>query len=125
MIDAIDRLAKRGLSGNLKVPTYAGGTIRTEFEVLTGLALEFFPGVQYPYFEIADKPIPGIVRTLSQQGYRTTAIHPNSGVFWNRNQAYRQIGFDEFVSGHAFDPNGGPVEGDLDLAGRDAGPITQ
>ena len=96
------RLAKRGLSGELKVPTYAGGTIRTEFEVLTGLALAFFPGVQYPYFEIADKPIPGIVRTLSRQGYQTTAIHPNTGVFWNRNQAYEQLGFDQFIDEKAF-----------------------
>lgn len=96
------RLAKRGLSGELKVPTYAGGTIRTEFEVLTGLALAFFPGVQYPYFEIADRPIPGIVRTLSRQGYQTTAIHPNTGVFWNRNQAYQQLGFDRFVDINAF-----------------------
>lgn len=96
------RLAKRGLSGELQVPTYAGGTIRTEFEVLTGLALAFFPGVQYPYFEIADRPIPGIVRTLSRQGYQTTAIHPNSGVFWNRNQAYQQIGFDRFIDDKAF-----------------------
>ena len=96
------RLAKRGLSGEMQVPTFAGGTIRTEFEVLTGLALAFFPGVQYPYFEIADKPIPGIVRTLARQGYQTTAIHPNSGVFWNRNQAYQQIGFDRFVDEKAF-----------------------
>ena len=96
------RLAKRGLSGEMKVPTYAGGTIRTEFEVLTGLALAFFPGVQYPYFEIAEQPIPGIVRTLSRQGYQTTAIHPNSGVFWNRNQAYKQIGFDRFIDEKAF-----------------------
>jgi phosphoglycerol transferase MdoB-like AlkP superfamily enzyme len=96
------RLARRGLSGEMHVPTFAGGTIRTEFEVLTGLALAFFPGVQYPYFEIADRPIPGIVRTLSRQGYQTTAIHPNSGVFWNRNQAFKQIGFDRFVDEKEF-----------------------
>ncbi|MEZ5461437.1 LTA synthase family protein [Dokdonella sp.] len=96
------RLARQGISGNMTVPTFAGGTIRTEFEVLTGLALEFFPGVQYPYFEIAEQPIPGIVRTLSRQGYETTAIHPNSGVFWNRNQAFKQIGFDKFIDGKAF-----------------------
>jgi phosphoglycerol transferase MdoB-like AlkP superfamily enzyme len=96
------RLSQRGLSGEMHVPTFAGGTIRTEFEVLTGLALAFFPGVQYPYFEIADQPIPGIVRTLSRQGYQTTAIHPNSGVFWNRNQAFKQIGFDRFVDEKEF-----------------------
>ncbi|HOX70541.1 MAG: LTA synthase family protein [Dokdonella sp.] len=114
------RLAKRGLSGEMKVPTYAGGTIRTEFEVLTGLALEFFPGIQYPYFEIADRPIPGIVRTLSRQGYRTTAIHPNSGVFWNRNQAYKQIGFDEFVDEKDFSKDDivGLFTGDAALTDR-------
>ncbi len=96
------RLAKRSLSGDMQVPTYAGGTIRTEFEVLTGLSLGFFPGVQYPYFEIADRPIPGIVRTLGRHGYRTTAIHPNTGVFWNRNQAFEQIGFDRFIDESAF-----------------------
>ena len=97
------RLSKRGLSGEMSVPTFAGGTIRTEFEVLTGLALKFFPGVQYPYFEIADRPIPGIVRTLARQGYETTAIHPNSGVFWNRNEAFKQIGFEHFVDEKGFD----------------------
>jgi phosphoglycerol transferase MdoB-like AlkP superfamily enzyme len=114
------RLARRGLSGNMKVPTYAGGTIRTEFEVLTGMALEFFPGIQYPYFEIVDKPIPGIVRTLSAQGYRTTAIHPNSGVFWNRNQAYAQIGFDRFIDGDEFSEDDivGLFTGDAALTDR-------
>jgi phosphoglycerol transferase MdoB-like AlkP superfamily enzyme len=114
------RLAQRGLSGNMKVPTYAGGTIRTEFEVLTGMALEFFPGIQYPYFEIVDKPIPGIVRTLSAQGYRTTAIHPNSGVFWNRNQAYAQIGFDHFIDGDEFSEDDivGLFTGDAALTDR-------
>ena len=96
------RLAKRGLSGEMRVPTFAGGTIRTEFEVLTGLALEFFPGVQYPYFEVADRPLPGLVRTLARHGYRSTAIHPNSGVFWNRTEAFRQIGFDRFIDEDAF-----------------------
>ncbi len=114
------RLAKRGLSGNMVVPTFAGGTIRTEFEVLTGLALEFFPGVQYPYFEIADQPIPGIVRTLGRHGYRSTAIHPNSGVFWNRNQAFQQIGFDKFVDEREFSPDSivGLFTGDAALTDR-------
>jgi phosphoglycerol transferase MdoB-like AlkP superfamily enzyme len=114
------RLAKRGLSGNMRVPTFAGGTIRTEFEVLTGLALEFFPGVQYPYFEIADRPIPGIVHTLARRGYRSTAIHPNSGVFWNRNQAFKQIGFDRFIDERAFSQDAivGLFTGDAALTDR-------
>jgi hypothetical protein len=42
----------RAWSGNLYVPTFAGGTIRTEFEVLTGLPLAAFPGVRYPYLQL-------------------------------------------------------------------------
>ncbi len=114
------RLARRGWSGEMRVPTYAGGTIRTEFEVLTGLALAFFPGVQYPYFEIADRPLPGIVRTLARHGYRSTAIHPNTGVFWNREAAFQQIGFDRFIDERGFSKDDvvGLFTGDAALTDR-------
>ena len=114
------RLRKQGLSGDMRVPTFAGGTIRTEFEVLTGMALAFFPGVQYPYFEIADRPLPGIVRTLARHGYHSTAIHPNAGVFWNRNQAFKQLGFDAFIDGESFPESAkvGLFTGDAALTDR-------
>ncbi|MBK7013947.1 MAG: sulfatase-like hydrolase/transferase [Xanthomonadales bacterium] len=68
---------------------------------MTGLALAFF-GRAVSVFRDCRPADPGIVRTLSRQGCQTTAIHPNSGVFWNRNQAYQQIGFDRFVDERAF-----------------------
>ena len=48
----LHRLAKEGSSGGLHVPTYGGGTIRTEFEVLTGLSLRYFPTLQFPYLQM-------------------------------------------------------------------------
>lgn len=96
-------LAERGTSGNLTVPTFGGGTIRTEFEVLTGIALKFFPTIQYPYFELVDHPIPSLPRTLARAGYRLEAIHPNNAGFWNRAHALHQIGIDHFVAGSAFE----------------------
>lgn len=95
-------LAAKGASGDLTVPTFGGGTVRTEFEVLTGLALKFFPGIQYPYFELVDKPVPSLPRWLAREGYRTEAIHPNSPGFWNRRHALHEIGIDHFVAGEAF-----------------------
>ena len=95
-------LAQFGASGELRVPTYAGGTVRTEFEVLTGLALRFFPGIEYPYFELLDHPVPSLPRTLAQLGYRTTAIHTHDGSFWNRARALRQLGIERFIAGDAF-----------------------
>ena len=95
-------LAQRGWSGDLDVPTFGGGTIRTEFEVLTGLPLAAFPRVRYPYLQLTNGEIPGLARELRQHGYRTLAIHPNGGAFWNRNQAFRSLGFDRFIDGDAF-----------------------
>ncbi len=96
------RLAKRGWSGDLNVPTFGGGTIRTEFELLTGMPLDALPQVRYPYLQLPRKQMPGLVRTLAQRGYRTVAIHPNGGAFWNRNRAFRALGFERFIDGHEF-----------------------
>lgn len=103
--DAMPRLraaAQRARSGNLYVPTFGGGTIRTEFEVLTGLPLAAFDGVRYPYLQLTRSELPGLVRELNSNGYRTLAIHPNGGAFWNRNQAFRALGFDRFIDGDDF-----------------------
>ncbi|MDY6944472.1 MAG: LTA synthase family protein [Pseudomonadota bacterium] len=103
--DAMPRLraaTQRARSGDLYVPTFGGGTIRTEFEVLTGLPLAAFAGVRYPYLQLTRSEIPGLVHELSGSGYRTVAIHPNGGAFWNRNQAFRALGFDRFIDGDSF-----------------------
>lgn len=96
------RLTPRATYGDLVVPTYAGGTIRTEFEVLTGVPLASLGGVQYPWLELDGDEYPGLARTLAAQGYRTVAIHPNAGAFWNRTRAYEALGFERFVDGAAF-----------------------
>lgn len=98
------RLAAHGASGELRVPTYAGGTIRTEFEVLSGLPLAAFPGVEYPYFELVDAPMPGLMRTLVEQGYRTTVVHPNDAAFWNRRDALAHLGAQRFLALPDFQP---------------------
>jgi phosphoglycerol transferase MdoB-like AlkP superfamily enzyme len=103
------RLRKRATWGELTVPTYAGGTIRTEFEVLTGASLASLGGVQYPWLELDEDVFPGLARTLGSKGYRTVAIHPNTAVFWNRDRAYRALGFEQFIDGAAF--------GDADIVG--------
>jgi len=102
VLDRLHDVTTRGWSGDLYVPTFGGGTIRTEFEVLTGLPLAAFPQVRYPYLQLTRREFPGIVRVLGQHGYRTLAIHPNGGAFWNRNQAFRSLGFDRFLDGSEF-----------------------
>ncbi|RDS80145.1 LTA synthase family protein [Dyella monticola] len=101
----LTRLAAEGMSGPLHVPTFGGGTIRTEFEVLTGLSLRYFGTMQFPYLQLNDKVVPGMVRTLRAHGYETIAIHGNDPTFWNRNTAFKALGFDRFVSQSGFPAN--------------------
>jgi hypothetical protein len=101
----LKRLAQEGMSGPLHVPTYGGGTIRTEFEVLTGLSLRYFSNMQFPYLQMHDKVVPSMVRTLRAHGYETVAIHGNDPTFWNRNTAFKALGFDRFVSQSSFPAN--------------------
>src|SRR5690606_31448710 len=91
------RLAANGVHGNLQVPAYGGGTIRTEFEVLTGVPLSAFPQVAYPYFGLAMRPLPSLPRALAALGYRTTVLHPFRRAFWNRDTALRRLGVAESV----------------------------
>jgi phosphoglycerol transferase MdoB-like AlkP superfamily enzyme len=99
----LHRLEKNGAtSGDLGVPTFAGGTIRTEFEVLTGAPLASLGGVQYPWLELDRGTYPGLVRVLNRHGYRSVAIHPNSAAFWNRARAYPALGFARFIDATSF-----------------------
>ena len=95
-------LARHSAAGDMRVPTFGGGTIRTEFEVLTGAPLASLGGVQYPWLELRDTRVPGLVSALAAHGYDTVAVHPNTAGFWNRRQAFAQLGFRRFVDSREF-----------------------
>jgi phosphoglycerol transferase MdoB-like AlkP superfamily enzyme len=99
------RLAAHGISGKLHVPTFGGGTIRTEFEVLTGLSLRYFENLQFPYLQMGHKAVPSLVHVLDAHGYETTALHGNDPSFWNRTTAFKSLGFNRFVSQSSFPTN--------------------
>ncbi len=96
------RLSDEARFGDLTVPTFVGGTIRTEFEVLTGAPLASLGGIQYPWLELDMKSYPGLTRVLDDHGYRSVAVHPNAGAFWNRARTYPELGFDRFIDGASF-----------------------
>lgn len=96
-------LRASSLHGDMRVPTYAGGTVRTEFEAMTGYPLSAFHGVSYPYSALAQRPLMALPRQLRDQGYRTLAIHPYDGNFWSRNRAFVHMGFDRFEDVNHFD----------------------
>lgn len=95
-------LAATGIAGRMGVRAYGGGTIRTEFEVLTGYPMSAFPAVAYPYYGLAAEWMPSVPRRLAAWGYTTAFLHPFRADFWNRKQVIPQLGFDEIQYEDAF-----------------------
>lgn len=100
-----------GKGGRLRVPAFGGGTVRTEFEVLTGMPVRAFPEVRYPYVEMRLDRIPGIVGVLEKAGYASLAIHGNSGGVWNRLGTYKAMGVDRFITKSEFRQRGATEDG--------------
>jgi len=82
------------ISGNFYTTGFGGGTVRPEFEVLTGLTTDFLPGGSVPY-QYINKPVESYVSIYRDLGYRTLAIHPYNATFYLRKQGYPFIGIDE------------------------------
>ncbi len=85
--------------GYLNVPTFSAGTANTEFEVLTGMNIDFFGIGEFPYQTVVEDTVTeSLPFSLKEKGYRTHAIHNNSATFYNRNIIYSNLGFDTFTS---------------------------
>ena len=89
--------ADRADRGYLYVPVFGSGTSSTEFEVLMGDAVGMLPFNVNPYTDFIRGTPGSLADTLKANGYRTLAMHPMPGENWNRNEAYRKMGFDEFL----------------------------
>ncbi len=88
-------MLRAGAGGELVVPALGGGTVKTEFEVLTGLTSRFVDG--YPYSTAVTRRVPSLASHLRERGYRTVAVHGYYGWFYNRNRAMPLLGFDRFI----------------------------
>lgn len=83
-------------SGTMISPAFGGGTANVEFEMLTGFSNFFFNQSIIPYNVYFKHSTPGVVSAFKDNGYAAVALHPNTGDFYNRNNVYNYLGFDEF-----------------------------
>jgi phosphoglycerol transferase MdoB-like AlkP superfamily enzyme len=81
-------------------PAFGGQTANAEFEFLCGFPVHDFTVKFESGF---DNDLPCLPRLLGRLGYRTVASHPNSPGFWNRQNAYRHAGFEQFWSAKDFE----------------------
>lgn len=86
-------------TGYLTVPVVGAGTANTEFEVLTGMSMQYFGTGEYPYKTILKQTdCESIASDLSRIGYGTHVVHNNGGNFYSRANAFSMMGFDSFTS---------------------------
>ncbi len=91
-------------SGYLEVPVVGAGTANTEFEVLTGMGMQFFGLGEYPYKTILKQTnCESIASDLHTLGYGTHVVHNNGGNFYSRANAFSMMGFDTFTSKELMD----------------------
>ena len=86
-------------SGYLTVPVVGAGTANTEFEVLTGMSMQYFGTGEYPYkTTLKETDCESIASDLSSIGYGTHVVHNNGGNLYSRANAFSMMGFDTFTS---------------------------
>jgi len=96
-------LEENCIKGNLYVPVFGSMTCNSEYEFLTGNSMAFAPEGSVPFQVYMNNPVYGLTRTVKAQGYRTIGMHPYPAANWNRDEAYRKLGFDEFLAGDYFE----------------------
>ncbi|WP_426350176.1 LTA synthase family protein [Alloiococcus sp. CFN-8] len=88
---------RKNIAGEIIVPVFGGGTANSEFEALTGLSTYDMAEGIIAYNIYVNRATHSIAEIFKENGYKTTAIHPNTEDFYNRDNAYLYMGFDEFI----------------------------
>ncbi len=104
-IPVYTELMKHYSTGKVKVPALGGGTANVEFELLTGMSLDFFSAGEYPYTSILkESTCESMAYNLKERGYATHAIHNHKGSFYDRHLVYGNLGFDHYISVENMEP---------------------
>ncbi len=83
----------------LTVPYVGAGTANVEFEILTGMNLDFFGPGEYPYKTVLQtNACESLAFNLRELGYTSHAIHNHKANFYDRAHVFSSLGFDTFTS---------------------------
>ena len=97
-IENIRKASQKYTSGNISVPTFGGGTARTEFEVFTGINMDYLSPGEIPHNSILKKDaIESLAYILDDDKYENTLIHNYEGSFYGRNKAYENLGIQRYI----------------------------
>lgn len=78
-------LASEGWDIDMVSMTYASGTVRPEFEILTGLTVEGLPDGCVPYQQFVRRQTDSLASYFKDYGYKTIGLHTYLKNFYNRS----------------------------------------
>ncbi len=103
-IPVFHELEENYSSGHLTVPVVGAGTCDSEFEVLTGMSVQFFGPGEYPQKTVLkETDVESVADIFAQEGYKSHVVHNNGANFYSRRNAFSMMGFDTFISKEMLD----------------------
>ncbi len=83
--------------GTCYVSQMGGGTCNSEYELLMGSTMAFFPRGSIVFQQHMNGEQYSLINILNDVGYNTIAMHPMPGSNWNRTKAYPMLQFKNMV----------------------------
>lgn len=111
-------IIKESMSFSMSTRAFGGGTVHTEYEILTGLSTVFFPKDTTVFSRFLKEPLPSIGSILNKNGYKSLLIHPYLEWYYNRTNVYRKLGFDRFLTLKSFKSPDQTYVKDIDVFNR-------
>ncbi|SFU82699.1 Phosphoglycerol transferase MdoB [Clostridium sp. DSM 8431] len=98
-IPTIHSLMQNYTSGTLQASCFGGGTVRCEFETLTGFSTDYLPAGTIPNNNVLNgQAVDSLARDFKDIGYTSSLVHNYTGAFYSRDTAVNSFGFDNYIS---------------------------
>ncbi len=94
----LSALANTNHEGTVLSPVYGGKSINAEFELLSGLSMQFAAAESLVYREAIKQPVPSIASYLSQHNYYTMAMRDEPIDTYGFRKIYQWLGFENQLS---------------------------
>ncbi|MCH4890880.1 LTA synthase family protein [Acidaminobacter sp. JC074] len=109
LTSSLDSLKIESMFGNMVSPEFGGGTSNIEYEILSGQSMYYLPTGMMAFNTCINKDVAALPRLLANNGYETIGVHSYKKWFWDREKAYKHLGFQSFITEEDF---AGEVKGD-------------
>ena len=83
--------------GTCYVSQFGGGTCNSEYELLMGSTMAFFPSGSIIFQQHMNNEQYSLINILNNRGYTTIGMHPMPGSNWNRTESYPKLQFKKEV----------------------------